>query len=288
MKDLMEILKEKRPNLSVSSLYSYSSTLRGLHKRVFGDCEIDIDDFNKVDEIMKDLETKPPSVRKTTAAILFVATENPAYQELMKNDIQQYKKDVDKQEMSEKQKENYLTQEEIMTKFKQLEKEAKALYKKESLTAKEKQQIQDYIIVALTSGIFIPPRRSLDWVQFKIKNIGETDNHLQKNKFVFKTYKGSAKKGEQNIDAPKPLLTILNKWIAINDNDYLLHDIKGQPLSAIKMTQRLNKIFGKHASINALRHSFLSEKYQDTISLAKDMEEMGSSKAQAAIYIQKL
>ena len=107
MKDLMEILKEKRPNLSVSSLYSYSSTLRGLHKRVFGDCEIDIDDFNKVDEIMKDLETKPPSVRKTTAAILFVATENPAYQELMKNDIQQYKKDVDKQEMSEKQKENY-------------------------------------------------------------------------------------------------------------------------------------------------------------------------------------
>ena len=62
-------------------------------------------------------------------------------------------------------------------------------------------------------------------------------------------YKGSAKKGEQNVDAPKPLLTILNKWITINDNDYLLHDIKGQPLSAIKMTQRLNKIFGKHASI---------------------------------------
>ena len=292
MADLNEILKQKRPNLSVSSLYSYSSTLRGLHRRVFGNTDIDVDNFNKVDIIMKDLETKPATVRKTILAILYVLTGIEEYQKQMSDDIKQYKEDVDKQEMNEKQKDAHLSQEEIFVKFKELEKKAKVLYKKAELTNKEKQTIQDYIIVALTSGIYIPPRRSLDWVQFKIKDVGETDNYLDKNKLVFKTFKGSAKKGEQEIVAPKALMAILNKWFSINETEYLLHDINGNQLNNVKLTQRLNKIFGSGFSINNLRHSYLSEKYQDTIALAADMEktmnQMGSSTAQSKIYINKI
>ena len=292
MADLNEILKQKRPNLSVSSLYSYSSTLRGLHKRVFGDSNIDVDNFNKVNIIMKDLETKPPTVRKTILAILYVLTGIEDYQKQMSDDIKTYKEEVDKQEMNEKQKDAHLSQEEIFVKFKELEKKAKALYKKTDLTNKEKQSIQDYVIVALTSGIYIPPRRSLDYVQFKVKDVGETDNYMDKNKLVFKTYKGSSKKGEQEIVAPKSLMTILNKWIDISDSDYLLYDVNGNKLNNVKLTQRLNKIFGAGFSINNLRHSYLSEKYQGTIALAKDMEKtmsaMGSSTAQSKIYINKI
>ena len=290
--ELIDLLKEKRPSLSVSTLYSYSSTLRGLYKRVFGDADIDVKNFNKVDTIMKDLETKPATVRKTVLAILYVLTDKPEYQKQMQEDIKTYKEETNKQEMNEKQKEHHLTQEEILMKFKELEKKAKTLYKKPELTNKDKQVIQDYVIVALTSGIYIPPRRSLDYCAFKIREIGEEDNHIQKNKLVFKTYKGSSKKGEQEIDCPKPLMTLLNKWIAINDNDYLLHDINGKALNNVKMNQRLNKIFGAGFSINNLRHSYLSEKYQDTIALGKDMEktmnDMGSSSAQSKIYINKL
>jgi uncharacterized protein YoxC len=292
MADLNEILKQKRPNLSVSSLYSYSSTLRGLHKRVFGDTDIDVKNFNKVDIIMKDLETKPATVRKTILAILYVLTGIEDYQKQMTDDIKSYNEEVDKQEMNEKQKDAHLSQEEIFTKFKELEKKAKGLYKKAELTKKDKQAIQDYIIVALTSGIFIPPRRSLDWVQFKIKDVTDTDNFLDKNKLVFKTFKGSAKKGEQEIVAPKALMAILNKWFAINETEYLLHDINGNQLNNVKLTQRLNKIFGSGFSINNLRHSYLSEKYQGTIALAADMEKtfeaMGSSTAQSKIYINKI
>lgn len=292
MADLNEILKEKRPNLSVSSLYSYSSTLRALHKRVFGDSDIDVKNFHKVDIIMKDLETKPATIRKTILAILYVLTGIEEYQKQMSDDIKSYKEEVNKQEMNEKQKNNHLSQEEIFIKFKELEKKAKTLYKQPELTNKDKQAIQDYVIVALTSGIFIPPRRSLDWCAFKIKEIEDEDNHLQKNKLIFKTYKGSAKKGEQEIVAPKALMTILNKWIGINDTDYLLHDINGKPLNNVKLTQRLNKIFGSGFSINNLRHSYLSEKYQDTIALAEDMEKtfkaMGSSIDQSKIYINKI
>ena len=210
----------------------------------------------------------------------------------MKEDIKSYQKETNKQEMNEKQKEHHLSQEEILAKFKDLEKKAKLLYKKTDLTNKEKQKIQDYIIVALTSGVYIHPRRSLDWCAFKVKEIGDEDNHLQKNKLIFKTYKGSAKKGEQEVECPKALMTILSKWLSINDSDYLLHDINGKALNNVKMTQRLNKIFGSGFSINNLRHSYLSEKYQDSIALADDMsktmEAMGSSIDQSKVYINKL
>jgi len=290
--DLIDLLKEKRPSLSVSTLYSYSSTLRGLYKRIFGDNDMDIKNFNKVDIIMKDLEHKPATIRKTILAILYVLTGKEEYQKQMQEDIKTYKEETNKQEMNQKQKEHHLTQEEILTKFKELEKKTKLLYKKPELTNKDKQVIQDYIIVALTSGIYIPPRRSLDWCAFKIKKPDEDSNYLHKNKLIFKTYKGSNKKGEQEIECPKPLMNILNKWIAINESDYLLHDINGNALNNVKMNQRLNKIFGSGFSINNLRHSYLSEKYQGSIALAADMEKtmnaMGSSTAQSKIYINKL
>ena len=55
------------------------------------------------------------------------------------------------------------------------------------------------------------------------------------------------------------------------------------------MTQRLNKIFGKKASINALRHTYLTDKYKNLMeqqkNMANDMKEMGSSLIQAPVYV---
>jgi len=293
-KDLIEILKEKRSNLSPSTLYSYSSTLRSLHKRVFQDDDFNVDNFSKVEQIMEDLETKPPQVRKTTLAILYVLTERPEYKTQMDDDIKTYKEDTEKQEMTEKQKENFVSQEEIKAKFKELERDAKTLYKKSALSTKDRQEIQNYIILALCSGVIqgLPPRRSLDYINMRIRNITDLDNTMDKGKFIFRRYKGSEKKGVQQIAIPKPLQTILNKWISVNDTDWLLHDVKGEQLSSTKLTQRLNKIFNKKFSINGLRHSFLSHEFQATIEEAKKMEEtmkqMGSSIDQSKIYINKL
>jgi integrase len=293
-KDLIEILKEKRSNLSPSTLYSYSSTLRSLHKRVFQDEDFNVDNFSKVEQIMEDLEKKSPSIRKTTLAILYVLTERPEYKTQMDDDIKTYKEDTEKQEMTEKQKENFVSQEEIKAKFKELERDAKTLYKKSALSTKDRQEIQNYIILALCSGVIqgLPPRRSLDYINMRIRNITDLDNTMDKGKFIFRRYKGSEKKGVQQIAIPKPLQTILNKWISVNDTDWLLHDVKGEQLSSTKLTQRLNKIFNKKFSINGLRHSFLSHEFQATIEEAKKMEEtmkqMGSSIDQSKIYINKL
>ena len=195
--------------------------------------------------------------------------------------------------MTDSQKEAYLTQEQIKERFNELEQDAKALYKKAKLTVKEIQQIQDYIILSITSGIFIPPRRSLDWCAFKIKNIDEAkDNHIAKGKFMFNTYKGSGQKGQQTIDVPKPLMPILKKWIVVNPTDYLLHDTKGNDLNSVKLNQRLAKIFNKQSGVNVLRHSYLSEKFADSIKMNADIEntmsKMGSSMSQQKVYVKRL
>ena len=85
---------------------------------------------------------------------------------------------------------------------------------------------------------------------------------------------------------------ILTKWSSVNPTDYLFFDSFFQPLSSVKLNQRLNKLFdNKRISMNALRHSYLSNKYQNTIEtnneLASDMTKMGSSIAQQKVYIKK-
>ena len=72
--------------------------------------------------------------------------------------------------------------------------------------------------------------------------------------------------------------------------EYLFTDTNFQPLTAVKMNQRLNKLFGgKKISVNALRHSFLTTKYATTMKEMKEMEntmnEMGSSMNMAENYV---
>jgi hypothetical protein len=139
--------------------------------------------------------------------------------------------------------------------------------------------------------MFIPPRRSLDYCHFKIKEMDPAQNYLEKKTLVFNSYKTAKTYGQQVIECPPPLLKILKKWISVNPTNYLLFDTNGAALSPVKLNQRLNKIFKGKISVNALRHCYLTDKYADTIktneALASDMSEMGSSVAQSKNYIKK-
>jgi 23S rRNA pseudoU1915 N3-methylase RlmH len=288
-----KILKE-RPNLSPNTVKTYTSVLTSLHRKVF-EKEMKLDDFNDVDKIMKALKDKAPSSRKTTLSALYILTSIPNYRDQMTEDIKTYQDDVGKQEMSEKQKEAFKSQEEIKEILEKLKAEADVLYKKPNMTSTALNTIQNYIILCLTSGTYIPPRRSLDFVLMKspLKEVDKTkDNYMEKGKFYFNTYKGSDKKGPQVVDIPKPLQQILKKWVLMHNNDTLLFDLNGKPLNSVKLNQRLNKVLGNGSAINVLRHSYLSTKFADTIDmnkkLSETMEAMGSSKAQEKIYVQKI
>jgi len=293
---MSEIIKETiikmKPNISKSSVTTYNSILKNLYKKVFGDGDIDMNNFEETSKILSHLKDVEPNKRKTVLSALVVITDNKKYREQMMKDIEEYKSNESNQLKNEKQTESWVEKDEINELYEAMAKNVKILYKKKELTMADLQDIQNYIIVCILSGLFIPPRRSKDYVDFKIKDIDhEKDNYINKKMFVFNSYKTAKTYQRQEIPIPPELMKILNKWIKINPTDYLLFDINGKKLTNVKITQRLNKIFGKKASVNQLRHSYLSDKYQETIKLNKDMADdmkaMGSSRNQEQIYIKK-
>jgi len=286
-----EIIKLK-PNISQSSVNTYNSILKNLHKRVFNDADVDLKNFDKTAPIISYLKDLEPGKRKTILASLVVITDNKRYRDQMMKDIEEYKTNESHQLKNDKQNESWVDTTEIETLGNALQENANTLYKKKKLTMSDLQDIQNCIIMCVLSGRYIPPRRSKDYVDFKIKDIDkEKDNYIEKKNMIFNSYKTAKTYQRQEIPIPPELLKILNKWIKVNPTEYLFFDSGGNKLSNVKLTQRLNKIFGKKASVNQLRHTYLSDKYQDTIKLNKemadDMKAMGSSRAQEQIYIKK-
>jgi len=304
--NLNKILRENRPELSDSSIKTYSSILFNLYTSVFGITPLKMDNFNNTEEIQKYLdESKEPNVRKTILSALYVLTKNPKYRDQMLDNIKAYNVEINKQEKTPSQKESWLETKEIeqaITHYKSKAINAyrniKQLHEQHgnkdigNVFSKQFQIIQDYIILCLLSGSFIPPRRSKDYVDFKIKDIDTTtDNYIKGSKMYFNSYKGSKNKGLQVIEIPITLKNILTKWIKNNPTDYLLFDSEYNQMSNVKLTQRLNKIFSRNVSVNQMRKTFLTDKHLKTVEdmdeLKKDMKMMGSSILQAKVYIKK-
>ena len=294
-------LKENRPTLSESSLKTYSSILSNLFKKVFPDQQLDLEKFQQHKKFLAFLKDYDGSKRKTYLSALVVLCPNcDEYRELMNQDGQKYNAQKKMQQKSEKEEENWVDQEELSNIYNQLETEAKRLMKLKNPTPQDIQKIQSYIILSLVSGKHIIIRRSLDWTEMKYRDYDtEKDNFLERAKknwkFYFNVYKTHRFLNDQEVVVPASLKKILQNWIKIlekvyPDNTYLLVDSKGSKLTPTKMTQRLNAIFGKKASINILRHSFLSEKYKDMPSL-NDLEEeakaMGHSLKEHLEYIKQ-
>jgi len=287
---IKEELKSKRNKLSESSLTTYSSILRNLYKKVFNDEQIKLTNFNKTKQIIEYIKDVPFNKRKSILSALVVLTDLDEYRKLMLEDINKYNSFIKTQEKTETQENNWIEKEQIEDVFNRVEKDAKQLYKKQQLSMNDLQNIQDYIIVALLSGLFIPPRRLLDFTEFRTKNIDkDKHNYYNRGSIYFNDYKTAKHYGEQSIKIPKELQTILTKWIKINPNEYLLFDTNNNKLNSVKLNQRLNKIFNGKVSVNNLRHSYLTDKFGDTIEknkqIANTMEQMGSSSSQLQGYV---
>ena len=290
---LAEFILSKRPTLSAGSVKTYVSTIGSLFRGLFPTETLSSSNIGKLNDPKVTLDwlrdNKTPASRRPFLSALAVIFDNDAFREAMMKDATILKKKVNEQEMTEDMTENWVSQDDIVVRLDELKKETVKQYKS---TTPDLQQIQLYIILSLLGAQYIAPRRLKDFTHFKIKNINkETDNYIDKGELVFNAFK-TAKFGQQRIPLPKDLKTILTKYIKINPTEYLLFDVNGNQLSAPQLNQRINKIFGSEKSIgvNMLRHSFLTEKFGDSISkkkeLANTMEKMGSSIGEAKFYIQ--
>ena len=293
MNDIKEYIAQKRPTLSASSITTYASILKNLYKRVFGDGDVNLDQFEKTEPVLKYLADMPPNRRKTILSSLVIITDKKPYRDLMATDVRDYNRDISKQEKTPQQEASWVETADVKAVSEDLKRNADLIMKKKSITPSDLQQIQNYIIMCVLGSLYIKPRRSKDFVDFKIRNVDkETDNYMDKNKFVFNSYKTAKTYGKQEVDIPVQLRNIITKWSKINPTDYLLFDANMNKLSSVKLNQRLNRIFGgKKVGVNQLRHTYLTDKFGDTINqkkeLANTMEEMGSSSAMADTYIKK-
>lgn len=295
--DLKTYLHEKRPSLSDSSLTTYNSILQSLHKKVFGnDSEIHLKNFDDTDKILEFLKDIPAPRRKTTlSALVVVSGGNDKYRNQMLDDIGEYNKNIKTQEKSLQQKESWVDFHDIKQKWDALKMKANYLYKRNDTNPSTLQEIQNFILLSVLGGLFTPPRRSLDWCSFKINEVHpKSDNYVDKKKkeLVFNKYKTNKTYGEQRVPLPIELKKILDKWIKIDPNrEYLFFDVNGAPLTSVKLNQRFVKIFGKKAAINQMRHSYLTNKFGDTIKqneiISDTMKEMGSSPQQLQLYVKK-
>jgi len=299
-----EIFKANRPDLSEGSIRTYTSILNNVAKQLKIELKHPSDVIKHYADIIKHLESVDPKTRKTRLACLIVFIDNDdskdkekaveALRKLMNSDIAVSKKEIDEQQLSDRQKEGMMTMDEIMRKYNELEKEVQPLLKKDSLSSVQFCHVQLYVL--LSCLLLIPPRRSLDYTAFKIRNVSATNDNFMKtdkkvSSFVFNTYKTSKKYGTQTEVIPKKLATIMKQWIALNPHDYLLMNTKQKNhITPTQLTHLMHSFFHKPLSTSLLRHIYLSDKYKDIPAL-KDMkataEAMGHSLPVALEYIKK-
>ena len=89
-KELKEYIAKKRDSLSKSSINTYSSILRSLHKQIWDTADVDPSKFDSTKTVIKHLEDMPSNKRKTILSALTVISGKKEYRDLMMNDIGEY------------------------------------------------------------------------------------------------------------------------------------------------------------------------------------------------------
>lgn len=305
--DLQSLFKSQKPNISDISLKTYISNLENLHKIINNNKDIKslefLEDIDKVIDALKDKSIQ--TIKNYLVPVVISLGSDNKYKSLVEKynmkikELQDKILDIyDKNEKSEKQEANWLDHNEILKLLRKLKKETKELFEKpmDKLTSKEKDLIQQYLIIYLYSGKSLPVLRN-DYAEMKVVDEDEkmSDN---KNYFVIKkkgnpyfklnAFKTSKYKGDQEIPVKDiELKKLINKWLKIQGTDYLLINTKDfTPMTANGITKYLNKIFQKHykknVSSSLLRSIYITKQYENpklTISEKKKLaEEMLHSK----------
>lgn len=290
---IADIIKTNRPTLSPNSVKTYVSILNNLYKKMNPKSDFAPEFFNThPNEVISFLHDIKSAKRKTILSALVIYSlhhDVPVnkYRDLMMRDGIVYKNDILKQKKTDTQSENWITQQETKDIFNRLERETKPIFKV-GISSTDLEKVQDFMICAVYT--MIPPRRLMDYTEFKLKNINEKeDNYMKGMTFYFNKFK-TAKFGLDSFIIPIKLKNLIKKWMTIQDSDYLLSS-RGKKISTPQLNLRMHRIFGKKVSVNALRHSFLSELYKDVPALedmTDTMNKMGQTNIQTALeYVKK-
>jgi len=281
---LQDIYKKLRSNLSASSVRTYSSLVRNLSEKLGFEINDHKDIEKHISKIVEHLRSLNDKQRKTLCSALVVLCDTDkgkpseacqTLRDMMMKSIKKSEEDDDKLLMTTKEKQNWISYNDLMKRYNEIENIIKPLLKLEKLNKHQFNQMQTYVILSFLYGSGLPPRRSQDLTELKTKDYDtEKDNYIDLKKGIvhyniFKTAKNY--KGGQTIPLPTKMKKILKDWLRYNDNEYLFVDSRKNKLNQTKLTMLLNNFFDKKVSTNMIRHSYLTHVYEN---IPKDLPEM--------------
>lgn len=307
--NLIEKIKASR-SIKENSLKSYITSLKKLNDNK------EIENLNFLENksnILKKMEDLALTTRKNrlTAVIVALKAYTPKdaeesdtlkfYRETLDQYTKQYFEEIQKNEKTEKEEKNWTTLsnlKKIMNSYKR-DIQERELIKKSKLSTKEFYLLQNYLITSLY--LLLPPIR-LDYSPMEIiKDIEEAKeekNYLlnksrNKKTFIIREFKNVKAHGEQVIQIPKMLNSIINNWLKYNKSKSFLLNNRGTALSANGLGKAITKAFsptGKDINLGILRKIWVSENTDsEAIKKAQDLAAamLHSPSTQQTIYNKK-
>ena len=307
-------IKKARPNIADSSMKIYVSNLEKLKKLFDADDYTFLKDIPAVKKKLDNLSdnTKRNYYNAIIIYLMAIGDDTKKDKQILKeyNDMRDdlNKKYEDQQatgKISDKQKDNFVEMSEVEDMIKEMEDEIKKgkLKKKDSLTGKEHNLVEAYVLFSIYTRL--PMRNDVAGMEAITKReynkLSDTDkkakNYLVINKnnmlMVLNKYKTAKKYEENKIDIPKDLEKILRFWIRVNGMGILFKSSTGKELSRNALSQLLikntKKYMGKSISTTMLRKIYLSSKYGEVKKeMQKDAKVMGHDTDTAQkIYIKE-
>ena len=286
-------LLANRPHLAAGTVKTYVSILSSLAKQTKLTLATPMDVITHHRALLDHMAHQPPMSRKSRLAALIVFIDQAPHSEeavkairdKMVEDIKTCEAEDDTGEKNAKQEAAMIPWEDVLAKYETIKAEAEPLLMGTStLTRKEFQQVQLYVL--LSCYLLIPPRRSLDYTEFKLRNPTATSNHMEvtgrKASFVFNQYKTQRKYGQQVVAIPPTLQKIIQAWAKHNPHEWLLMNVSQQGrVTPTALAKLLNAAFAPHKiSSSMLRHIYLSSIYA-AVPAMKEMKERAAAMGQS-------
>lgn len=298
MQKIVDQIQKFKPNLKENSIKTYLVSLKKISKCVGEDHSKFPEDpsfLKDTDKVFECIKSEPITTRKNRLSAIVVYLKSfeddknlkliDTYSKKMEEDANIYQKQVEKQELTDKQKKNWITMEEfkdlIETMFDEISKQK--LYKKSELDNREYSELQNYILLRLYLEY---PFRN-DFAESKIINSKTQDdgkmNYLlvRPNSiyFLMNQYKTSKKYGKKVYKLDDKLSNLIRLLLKHNKSGYLLTKYnRKDALTKNDLSKLFNRIFlkrtGKKISTSLLRHIRITEMTKDepTIKEQQDKE----------------
>ena len=287
---------EKKTDISASSRKLYTFNLRKLNEGK----EVKNLNFLSKPEIVTKLEGLTPNTRRTYIIAVVSSLKDRPEAKYKKLYNKYYKMLVDinadlktNTTKSETQKENWISQEEVMKKCNDLGEIVAEIKGRRKISEEQYTQLLHAVVLGLYC--LQPPRRNSDYTKcLVVKKIPEDNeyNYLDiKNwDWVFNNYKTKKTYKQVKMPVPEELVKLLKVYFQYHPHAKEMKKKEFEPIpflmtqdgkvidTSTEMTRTLNKIFGKKIGSSLLRNIFLTDKYSHN---AKEMEDdvkaMGTS-----------